>query len=117
VSGFSYHLTKGDYNQKNWGLGFEQTVSKDWSFVAGGFRNSNRIDSTYIGAAYMPLHYGNFKAGVFVGQVTGYAIDAIYGAMPVVSYERKTWGINGTFMPATDNSTGAIGVQFKWKFR
>lgn len=113
----SYHLDRSTHhNERNWGLGFEQGVYKDVRFAAGFYRNSNYLDSTYIGIAWTPLHWGDFRAGVFGGEFTGYAIDAKWGVLPVVSYERGRWGANLTLAPTqgTEKQSGVFGLQLKY---
>lgn len=113
----SYHLDRETpRNERNWGLGFEQEVARDMRFAAGMYRNSSRIDSTYLGVSWTPWHAGDFKFGGFLGGFTGYAIDAKYGLLPVVTYERGKWGANLTLAPTQggEKQSGVFGLQLKY---
>lgn len=113
----SYHLDRSKtHNEQNWGLGFEHEVYKDTRLAAGFYRNSNYIDSTYVGVAWTPLTLGDFKFGGFGGIFTGYAIDMKPGILPVATYERGSWGANLTYAPTTGgkNTSGVFGLQLKY---
>lgn len=116
----SYHLDRETpRNERNWGLGFEQEVAKDVRFAAGMYRNSSRIDSTYLGVSWTPWRAGDFKFGGFLGGFTGYAIDAKYGLLPVVTYERGKWGANLTLAPTQggEKQSGVFGLQLKYQLK
>lgn len=113
----SYHLDRSKHhNEQNWGLGFEHEVYQDVRLTAGFYRNSNYLDSTYVGVAWMPLKLGDFKFGGFGGGFTGYAIDIKWGILPVMAYERGNWGANLTYAPTTGgkDSSGVLGLQLKY---
>lgn len=119
ASVLSYHFDRKEkYNETNFGLGFEQTLNDNWRLVAGTFRNSQRIDSTYMGVVWNPLHFGRWHFGALVGQFTGYEIDALYGVLPVATYEHNKWGVNFALAPpAGNNDSAVLGIQIKWKLK
>jgi outer membrane scaffolding protein for murein synthesis (MipA/OmpV family) len=118
----SYHYS-GDknYEQQNFGIGVEHSLSGSVRSAAGYYRNSNRRDSLYVGLAWSPLQYGiaegKLKLGFAALLVSGYETvkdqDLVKAAFPVVSWEGKRFGINIPVIPATNKNAGAIGLQLK----
>jgi hypothetical protein len=112
VSIASYHFDRsGDHCEVNPGIGIETDVAKDIRFHAGGYHNSNCRPSGYFCGSYTALTLGNWKAGSALCAFTGYhkekRVDGkteredkeLIAPLGVVSYERKTWGINILIVP------------------
>lgn len=117
----SYHIgTEKKYEQQNWGLGIEQRMTETFAVTGGMYRNSNRRDSLYVGVAWMPIRYGWVSAGAAALLVSGYETaknpELVKAVLPVVSVERKGYGINVPFVPKTKDNSGAIGLQLKVRF-
>jgi hypothetical protein len=115
----SHHYGKGsdkDYEQRNWGLGCEHRLTKNLDFVAGFYRNSVRIDSTYVGVVYAPLRFEMLRFGLATILVSGYEREPIKAAFPVASIEGRRMGANLLLVPQTSSNVGAIGLQLKVRF-
>jgi hypothetical protein len=115
----SHHYGPGsdkNYEQRNWGLGCEHRLTKNLDFVAGFYRNSVRIDSTYVGVAYAPIRYEMLRLGMVAILVSGYEREPIKAAFPVVSVEGQRLGANLLLVPRTSSNVGAIGLQLKVRF-
>lgn len=110
-----------DYNEENWGLGAEHCVGKLFGLevrgASGFFRNSNRIDSFYFGGSATLLELGPVKAGIAVMTVSGYQIDMVPVAFPVVAIEGESFGVNLSWFPKFGENASAIGMQVKWRWR
>jgi hypothetical protein len=85
-------------NEKNFGLGFERTLNSDWTFTMGEYHNSLYKHTNYIGFLYQPLHFGNFKFGTVLGDVTGYGGGKLgkLGAVPMLTWTAPSgaYGVN-----------------------
>ena len=104
--------------EANWGVGIEQDMARNWRTVAGMYRNSNRRDSLYFGLSWHPLKVGNWRLGAVGMFVGGYETqkhqELVKAVIPVITYERKGWGMNIPIVPATKDNAGAIGLQVKF---
>jgi hypothetical protein len=112
----SHHYGPGsgrDYEQRNYGLGCERQLTPSTNFVAGFYRNSLRIDSTYVGVAWTPLRYGMVGLGMVGTLVSGYEREPVKAAFPFVSIEGRYLGANVLIVPPTKANVGAIGLQAK----
>ena len=105
-----------DYEQSNWGPGWEHDFSERWKAAVGMYRNSNRINSTYLTAVYSPLKYGPFKLGTAFGIVTGYSIEPQPAIIPVLMVEGSRLGFNITYVPRTSTNVPVIAWQVKVRF-
>lgn len=115
----SHHFGPGsdrDYEQKNYGLGCERQLTERTNLVAGFYRNSLRIDSTYVGVAWTPLRYGSVGLGTVAALVSGYEREPVKAVFPVVSIEGRHLGANLLFVPPTKTNVGALGLQVKFRF-
>lgn len=112
-----------DYEQRNWGLGVEHELFRDFALVGGVYRNSIRRTSRYIGIAWAALtlartELGDLKFGAAALRVDGYGPKPLLAAFPVVSLEKmldeKTGiGANFPIVPKTKRNVTAIGLQIK----
>lgn len=116
----SYHYnTDKKYEQQNWGFGIEQKLADNFAVIAGGYRNSNRRDSMYFGAAWAPVQiYGPLRLGVAAMMVGGYETpkntEVLKAAFPFLTAEYKGFGFNIPIIPPVSGTTpGVIGLQFK----
>ena len=86
INGASLHDKPG-YNQFNYGLGIEQTVSENWNVAVGWYRNSEYRGSAYAYGRYAIYKNGPWDIGVGVGGVTGYQrMNVLPMAFPEVCY-------------------------------
>ena len=110
-----------NYNESNWGLGSEHCIGSvlgvEIRGAAGFFRNSNRIDSFYFGGSATLLELGQARLGIAVMQVSGYQLDPILAAFPVLALEGRRLGANFSYFPKTKDNVAAVGLQLKWRFR
>ncbi len=118
VTVHSHHFDDGkkNYEQSNWGWGWEHEFSENWRSAVGAYRNSNRITSTYLTAVYSPLKFGYVKLGVAFGMVTGYSVEPQLAAIPVAMIEYQRVGLNVTYVPKTQTNTAVVAWQVKWRF-
>lgn len=114
VNGKSVHADKRNYNEENWGLGFEYDFAEDkkWiNFVNGGFfKDSLSNTSKYLGG-------GSKRRFLLGSDKDGWHIDAgltaflmtrkdhknnqpFFGALPFVSIGTSAFAINATWIPA-----------------
>ena len=121
----SYHYSGDkDYEQENFGIGIEQTISGSVRVAGGYYRNSNRRDSLYFGLAWAPLQYkvseGKLRVGLAALLVSGYETvkdpELVKAVFPVVSWEGKRFGVNIPIIPSTKDNAGAIGLQVKFRW-
>lgn len=116
----SYHFDRSvDHQERNWGIGLEQSITKEVNFVIGSYNNSEYLRSHYIGISYLPLQYNGVKLGFVAGMVDGYPNlqNGHYGplAAPLLSYEYGKVGFNIIVIPPVDKTIGVIGMQIKFK--
>lgn len=117
----SYHVNaKKNYNQQNYGAGIEYQ-SGELILMAGGYRNSAYKNSLYAMGGWLPLKYGNIKAGAMLGIVNGYPGMNDGGIIPVaagiVSAEYGHVGVNLILLPTSKEKTPlTLGFQVKFKF-
>lgn len=121
TNGLAYHFEKGkNYNWLTAGVGFEKSLPEKFGAglrVAGGFYlNSNRNWSTYVAGVWLPLEYGDFRAGLLGAAVTGYKATVTPAPGAVVSYEQRQYGFNLVGVPTADGSPGVLWLQFKTRW-
>jgi len=118
---YSYHLQRDqDLNSANTGLGVEASLTSDYSFTAGFFKNSVRDTSHYVGVYAMPFSFGGFKAGAALGAFDGYPLMNKGGwfpaIVPTMELEGRQFGLNISFIPTIgDRLHGAVTFQVKYK--
>jgi hypothetical protein len=115
----SHHYGPGsskNYEQRNYGLGCERQISEKVRLVGGFYRNSLRIDSTYVGAVWTPWRLGPVRLGTAAILVSGYEVEPIKAVFPVASIEGRHAGVNLLLVPPTSSNVGAIGLQLKARF-
>lgn len=114
INGKAIHENKRNYNEENWGLGFEYNFSENnkWIyFVNGGFlKDSLSNTSKYLGG-------GSKRRFLLGADKDGWHIDAgisafimtrkdynnerpFFGALPFVSIGTSQFAINATYIPA-----------------
>lgn len=110
INGGSVHSKPG-YNDFNYGLGIEQTVTDNWNIAAGWYRNSEYNSSAYAYGRYSFYRNGLWDFGVGVGAVTGYKrMSVLPMAFPEVCYGY----VCGLFLPQVEPSgTSVIGFHLK----
>jgi hypothetical protein len=118
---YSYHFQRDKgLNDSNPGLGGEYRFSTVASATAGRFYNSDRAYSNYVGVYYQPFALGPVRIGAVVGAFDGYPKMRNGGwfpaAIPTLSYEYKSVGLNLAIVPTyKDRLYGALSFQLKFK--
>lgn len=110
-----------NYNERNWGVGFEHELTPRWRLAAGTFRTSERIDGMYVFAHNCTLQWRpdmwrtRVCLGFALGPVAGYDIDHIWAALPVLTVEVNRFaGVNLTYVPAgKTGDSDVVGMQIK----
>lgn len=116
---YSHHFQKDKgFNNNNMGLGGEYRYSTVASIAAGGFNNSDRQTSHYVGWYWHPLALGSVRFGVAIAGIDGYPKIKNGGwfpsVTPVASLEYKSIGANIVFVPTyKDKLHGALSLQLK----
>jgi len=99
------------YNEKNWGIGVEHGLSRDWRALAGTYRNSYYRQTVYVGAARTLWRSGNWLFGITGMIVTGYGDRPEPVFFPAIAYEGRTFGVNfGPVLPSV------VALQVKMRF-
>ena len=111
VFGLSKH-SKSGFCETNPGLGLSYQLSEAWRLTAVRYKNSLCVDSTAVGAVYMPLTYGRFSFGTALLRVTGYQDQAIYAPIPVITYNGNGYAIDA--IAVLNNSEGVIGLGLRF---
>jgi hypothetical protein len=117
----SHHFDSGrerGYEQRNWGLGIEQRLHHGIAITAGFYRNSQRTDSIYFGAAWMPLKLGPVSFGMAAELVSGYTKgEPLKAVFPVMGVElAKGFGINVPYVPKTERNVAAAALQVRFLY-
>ena len=118
---YSYHFQRDKgLNDSNPGLGGEYRFSTVASATAGRFYNSDRAYSNYAGVYYQPIALGPVRIGAVFGAFDGYPKMRNGGwfpaAIPTLSYEYKSVGLNLAIVPTyKDRLYGALSFQLKFK--
>ena len=109
----SYHFNREtNYNERNYGLGWEHKYSEETRTGAGFYKNSFYRTTGYVFAAYTPLEVLGTHWGGIGGFVSGYEEDRL--SMMIGVFGTKEWknaGINVLLNPA------AVAVQVKWRVK
>lgn len=118
--GVSYHFDRSQhFNEKNFGIGLEYKLSKDWALTAGQYDNSIRNTSHYAAVEWTPLHAGPVNLGVAGGAIDGYYFN--HGGffpmlLPMATVETKHFGVNAIYVPKMKDISSVVGLQFKARF-
>lgn len=109
----SYHFDRHrDYNERNFGLGWERRYSDEWAGSLGYYRNSYDRLTVYTFASYTPWTVATWRMGVVFGVVTGYDEDRPSTWLTgVATRDFGGLGLNVVFAPA------ALAFQVKWRIR
>lgn len=130
VNGKALHENKRNFNEDNWGLGFEYDFAEDkkWiNFVNGGFfKDSLSNTSKYLGGGSKRRYLlGDDKDGwhidlgltAFMMTRKDYKNDKpFFGALPFVSIGTSKFAINATYIPAVSPKFEAL-VFFQASFQ
>ena len=120
VGGFSSHFNRDKgYNENNMGFGIEYRLNPEVAVIAGGYYNSVRQNTSYLGVTYQPWTMGEWKLGAAMGLMDGYpALErggVFFAALPMASYEGKMFGVNLGIIPSIPKVDGAIVIQLKFR--
>ena len=122
INGKAVHENKRNYNEDNWGLGFEYhfAENKKWiNFINGGFlKDSLSNTSNYLGAGSKRRFLlgankdgWHFDAGLtaFIMTRKDYNNERpFFAALPFVSIGTSQFAINMTFIPAVSPKTESL---------
>jgi len=119
-SGFATEHFKRNRNLNggNRGVGFEYRFLTTAVATAGGFVNSDRAWSDYVGVIWQPHAFGPIRLGAAIAAFNGYPRMRRGGWFPAViptaTYEYKRVGVNVGIVPSyKDRLYGGISVQLK----
>ena len=114
INGKAYHFdNKRDWNEKNYGLGFEYDFAPRGNWIplltGSSFKDSNSHTSRYLGAGIKRRFlFGKDPKGLHLDVgVVGFAMtrrdynnnDPFLGALPFVSLGNEFVAINATYIP------------------
>lgn len=130
VNGKALHQGSGNYNEENWGLGFEYDFKPDkkWiPFVSGSsFKDSNDQVSNYLGGGYkyrIPLDDTkdgwrvDFAVIAFLMTRKDYNNNSpFFGALPFVAIGTSRVMLNVTYIPQVTPKTVSL-FYFQLKFK
>ena len=130
LNGKSIHDGNKNYNEENWGVGFEYDLKPDNSwipFIAGStFKDSNSQVSNYVGAGYkyrIPLESDkegwrvDFSIIAFFMTRKDYRDNQpFFGALPFVAVGTSNVMLNISYIPkVTPKTVGLFYFQLKFK--
>jgi hypothetical protein len=115
INGKAIHLKDGNYNEENWGIGFEYDFMEDqeahWIPLITGstFKDSNDDISNYLGGGIKRrfffsdnsdgIHFDIGVTGFFMTRKDYHDGSPFFGALPFVSLGTKNIAINATYIP------------------
>lgn len=109
--GFTNHVKDKRYCEVSPGV-FRQWRGEDWRAFLGAQQNSHCEASAVGGAAWLPLHYRRFSAGVFGAGTTGYPERQITpGGGLAVAYDHKKEGVDLIWIPKV-----LVHLRWRWSF-
>lgn len=119
VNGKAFHQQKKNFNEENWGLGFEYNFEEDkkWiAFINGGFfKDSNSNRSNYLGGGmkrrFLLTGDWHIDGGLtaFVMTRKGFKNnDPFLGALPYISVGTKKIAVNATYIPSISPKFAAV---------
>ena len=122
INGKAFHAKKKNYNEENWGVGFEYNFKEEkrWiSFINGGFfKDSNSNNSNYLGGGMKRRFLlteekdsWHIDAGftAFVMTRKGFKNDDPFlGALPYFSVGTKKFAVNATYIPSVSPKFVAV---------
>jgi len=114
INGKAIHLSDGNYNEKNYGLGFEYDFkpSNNWIKFANGstFKDSNNQTSNYLGGGIKRRYElenepngWHVDVGVIAFLMTRHDYkdnSPFFGALPVLSVGKDWYALNATYIPS-----------------
>lgn len=109
----SYHEHDHGYTNRNFGAGLEYGYSEKTRFVGGGFRNSGRQPTFYLGVQTCWLPVGPVCLSSTTGLVTGYS--QTLAVIPSLQLQSGGYGAN-LFAGRTADTGWVLGLQLKARF-
>ena len=115
LNGKAYHFDRSkNYNEDNWGLGFEYDLDKsdNWIPLLSGssFKDSNNQISNYLGGgikhrfeldnAGMGIHFDIGVIGFMMTRKDYHSNDPFFGALPFISVGNDKVALNATYIPS-----------------
>lgn len=127
LNGWSRHLSDGDYNKYNWGLGFEyhlRPIKNHYYFTLGGaFKDSVNNLSGYLGGGIryrllktqkMHINYG--MALCLMSRKDYHDRKPFLAVLPFVSFGTGRLSLNTTYVPSiTPESSDLIYFQLMYR--
>lgn len=123
IGGVSHH-SSGEYNEQNWGIGIETSLSstrKETRVGMGYYKNSINEDSFYVAGNtnfYSFTTWQNeYKFGLLYGLVSGYEEYFIVPMLsPTLTIESGKFGITFGYVPNMNiTGTAVVAAQFKYR--
>ena len=130
VNGKAIHLSQGNFNEKNYGLGFEYDFAprNNWiTFLNGSaFKDSNNNTSNYLGGGMKRRYqlekdpngwHADLGFIAFLMTRKDYKDNQPFpGALPVVSLGKQWFALNATYIPSVSPKHKAL-LFFQLMFR
>jgi len=116
LNGKAVHFDNKDWNEENWGLGFEYHFEQKNSWIpfvaASAFLDSNEDVSKYLGGGAKKRYIINKKLHFDLG-LLGFVMTRkdhhdnrpFVAALPFISAGNKRFAINATYIPRVDPKT------------
>jgi hypothetical protein len=120
----SYHAERGKgFREDNIGVGAEAVFAPDYGLFAGNFINSQNFRSHYAMVQWRPLHWRlcgiEASAGLIAGGLDGYPSyhdgGWALGALPMLFFEGRRFGVNFTVVPGRTESGRLAAIQLKFR--
>lgn len=118
---YSYHFQQNKaLNGENVGIGGEYRYSTVSSLTLGTFKNSDRLDSRYVGWYWQPIEMAGMRLGAAIGVMDHYIHmrngNWFFAVIPTASFEYRNIGANIIVIPRyKDSIYGTISLQLKFK--
>lgn len=114
----SYHMERKGYEEQNYGIGIERSLSGNTRLAVGVYRNSERSDSAYGAGVWCPARYERWVGCGLAGAVTGYSSSVAPLAGLVLAYEGEKYGFNILALPNKkgDLTQGVLAFQVKFRW-
>lgn len=110
----SQHHVAGDYNERNWGLGYEHDLAPGVLGAVGAYRNSFGDTSFYVGAGVRTGLNAYVRVGAFAVLVSGYADKLEY---PVIAAPMVELGPRWAFLRVGHVPGTVTTLQAVYRFR
>ncbi len=121
-NGKALHQGGGNYNENNWGLGFEYDFKPEGKWIpfiaASTFKDSNKQTSNYAGGGYkyrIPLEKDKEGWRIDLALIAFLMTrkdyknnDPFFGALPFIAIGKGHWMLNMTYIPQVTPKTVSL---------